>query len=207
MNAIRINKLNQPFTTRNHNKMNHKLFFVTLFLMAASLTASAQTASAKFGYTNVNYILSVMPESKQVESDLGTYSKQLENQLQAKAKDFEEKVRQYETAAATMTQETRQTRERELQTVQQQIQQFQQDAEGQLQQRQVKLLQPITEKISTAIEAVAKENNFTYIFNSDAGLGTTQILLYAPETDNVTDLVLKKLGVEPPANATGNSGK
>ncbi|MGB3618064.1 MAG: OmpH family outer membrane protein [Catalinimonas sp.] len=186
--------------------MNYRLTLILLACLGMTQVAAAQDAK-KFGYTNVNYILSVMPESRQIESELSSFSKQLENQLQAKARDFEDQVRQYEQGRSTMTDETRQQREQTLQRQQQEIQEFQQSAEGQLQERQVKLLQPVTEKISKAIEDVALENGYTYIFNSDAGLGTTQILLYAPEQDNVTDIVLKKLGVEPPANATGDRSR
>ncbi|SDK67804.1 outer membrane protein [Catalinimonas alkaloidigena] len=163
------------------------------------------TKPMKFGYTNVSYILSVMPESKQIESELGTYSRQLENQLKAKAEDFQSRVENYERGQTTMTAEARANTERELQQMQTQIQQFQQEAENNLQKKQMSLLEPVTEKISKAIRSVAEENGYTYIFNSDAGLGTTQILLHAPDEDNVTNLVLKKLGVQPPANATGAS--
>src|SRR5687768_5291100 len=57
----------------------------------------------KIGYTNVDYVLSMMPESKQIESDLRTYSSQLETQLQAKIKDYEGKMQAYEKGASTMT--------------------------------------------------------------------------------------------------------
>jgi outer membrane protein len=56
---------------------------------------------------------------------------------------------------------------------------------------------PVVQKIQKAIDAVAKENAYTYIFNLDAGANTTPILLVAPEENNITELVLKKLGVDP----------
>ena len=189
--------------------MTHKLIFTALatLLFSFGVVAQGTTQPMKFGYTNVSYILSVMPESKQIESDLGTYSRQLENQLKAKAEDFQTRVESYERGQSTMTADAKASMERELQEMQGQIQKFQQEAESNLQKKQMTLLEPVTEKISKAIKSVAEENGYTYIFNSDAGLGTTQILLHAPDKDNVTELVLKKLGVQPPANATGNSGQ
>ena len=59
------------------------------------------------------------------------------------------------------------------------------------------LLQPAFEKIGTAIEQISKENGYTHVFNMTAG--GQSILLYAREEDNVTNLVLKKLGIDPPA--------
>jgi outer membrane protein len=62
------------------------------------------------------------------------------------------------------------------------------------------LIEPVLGKINTAIQEVGKANNFLYILNSDAGANTTPILLYVgSEDNNVTDLVLKQLGVDPKA--------
>ena len=46
---------------------------------------------------------------------------------------------------------------------------------------------------------MAKENGYTYVFNSDAGYGTTPILLHGPDEHNISELVLKKMGVPVPA--------
>ena len=46
------------------------------------------------------------------------------------------------------------------------------------------------------IDEVRTESGYTYIFSSNAG--GANIILSGPEGDNVTDLILKKLGVEPP---------
>jgi outer membrane protein len=47
------------------------------------------------------------------------------------------------------------------------------------------------------MHVVAKENAYTYVFNYDAGQGTTPIVLHAPDDANISDLVLKKMGVTP----------
>ena len=53
-------------------------------------------------------------------------------------------------------------------------------------------------KIQGAIDAVGKESGYTYIFNMDAGANTTPIILFAGSEDlNVSNLILKKLGVDP----------
>ena len=51
-------------------------------------------------------------------------------------------------------------------------------------------LQPILDKVNNIIKQVAVENQFTYIFDSSAG-----ILLYAQESMDVTTLVKTKLGI------------
>jgi outer membrane protein len=180
--------------------MKTNRFFAILFAMVLA-GASAQ-AQIKFGYTNVDYVLSQLPDSKQVESDLKTYRTQLENSLKAKYQDFETKAKDYQANGEKMSEVIRKDKEKELQNLQTSIQEFEKNSEESLQKKQNTLLAPVLEKIQKAIKEIAKENGYTYVFNSDAGYGTTPILLHAPEEDNVSDLVLKKLGVTPaPANA------
>lgn len=181
--------------------MNKVKFFVAAaFMMVMCVVSNAQTAGPmKIGYTNVEYILSLMPESKRIESDLKTYSSQLEAQLQTMAADFEKKGKDYQAAAPTMTEVIRTTKEKELMNMRSSIEEFQKNAEQSLQKKQQTLLEPAYKKMQKAIDDVAKESGYTYVFNSDAGYGTNAILLHAPEDGNISDLVLKKMGVTPPA--------
>lgn len=179
-------------------------FALAFLALLATSPANAQ-AGLKIGYTNVSYILSMMPESKQIEKELQTYSAQLEKELQTKIQSYQEKMESYQRLSSTMDETIKADKEREILALEDQIQKFQEDAEVSMQKKQAKLLEPVTKKISDAISRIAKANNYTYVFNSDAGFGTTQILLHAPDNDNVTDLVLKELGIELPANSAAGS--
>ncbi|RAK64118.1 OmpH family outer membrane protein [Hymenobacter edaphi] len=184
-----------------------------LVLAAAALTltaapaALAQTAPAtnagplKIGYTNVDYVISQMPESKQIESQLKDYSTQLKNQLDAKVADYRKKVDAYQALPQTTPDAIRADKEKELQTMQQSIQEFQQSAEQSVQQRQQTLLKPVYDKLQKTIDVVSEKNGYTYVFNSDAGFGTTPILLHGPKDGDISDIVLKEMGVTPGQNA------
>ena len=177
--------------------MKTKWIFILAFL-AAAVSAEAQDAGLKIGYTNAEYILSNMPEAKEIEAELKDYEKQLSTQLQSKSTDFDAKVQEYQRTGENMIPEVRADKERELQSLQQSIQKFQQDAQTSLQRKQGELLQPAFDKIQTAIDAVAKANNYTQIFNSGQPEVGLNILLYGRDEDNISDLVLKQLGIEPP---------
>ena len=174
-----------------------------ILLLAALVFATTTAAVAqKIGYTNVDYVLSQMPESKQIEADLKAYSGQLEAQLKSKTAEFQTKLEAYQKGGATMTDLVKADKEKELQTLQSSIQDFQKSADQSLQQKQQQLLKPALDKLQKTIDEVAKESGYSYIFNSDAGYGTTPVLLHAPEDANVSDLVLKKMGVTPKAPGT-----
>ncbi|MDX5347556.1 MAG: OmpH family outer membrane protein [Hymenobacteraceae bacterium] len=175
------------------------LFVIALLLFGA--TTYAQTSTLKIGYTNVDYVLSQMPESRQIESDLKAYSAQLENQLKSKIEEYQRKEDAYKKGAATMTEVVRADKEKELINMQNSIAEFQRNADASLQKKQQSLLEPALEKLQKAIDDVANENGYTYVFNSDAGFGTTPILLHGPKDDDISDLVLKKMGVNPGAQS------
>ena len=177
--------------------MKTRWIFILAFLVAA-VSAEAQDTALKIGYTNAEYILSNMPEAKQIEAELKDYEKQLSTQLQSKSTDFDTKVQEYQRSAENMIPEVRADKERELQSLQQSIQKFQQDAQTSLQRKQGELLQPAFDKIQTAIDEVAKANGYTHIFNSGQPEVGLNILLYGRDEDNISDLVLKQLGIEPP---------
>jgi len=140
-----------------------------------------------------------VPDSKQIESELKTYKDQLDKQLEIKVKEFREKYDSYEKGASMMTEVIRADKEKELQDLKGQIEAFQKNAESSLQEKQQKLMKPVLEKIQKAIDEVAAENGFTYILSSDGAMGQVPIILYGPDNLNISDLVLKKMGVTPPS--------
>ncbi len=167
-----------------------KSLVVAFLLISFASFAQDNDQPLKFGYTNVEYILLQMPESKQIESELKTHSTQLENQLKGKYADYEAKLQAYEKSAATMDKTIREDKEKELMTLNNSIQEFQRNAQMSLQQKEKSLVDPIITRIDKAIKDVAKENGYTYVISNQA-------LLAGPEGGDISPLVLKKLGVDP----------
>ena len=182
--------------------MKNKLLltFLALFL-ATSFATTLQAQTQKLGYTNLDYILGLLPEAKQVETDLQTYEKQLQTQLQGKYGEYEKKLKDYQevTSKGLMTDVIKEDKEKELMGMQTSIKEFEQTAQSSLQKKQVSLLEPVLAKVQKAIDAVGAENDYSYIFSTHADYGGSAIILYAKnKEENISDLVLKKLGVTPP---------
>lgn len=177
--------------------MKSKFLYVLVATVFASFTTSAQS-DLNIGYTNVDYVLSLLPEFKEIESELTTYSNQLETQLQSKIEEFQTKYTDYQqkVTSGDIIPAVAQDKEEELENLRASIEKFQRDADNSLQNKRVTLLQPAYDKIQKAINEVAEENGYTHVFSSDAGV--LPILLYARDEDNITNLILKNLGIEPP---------
>ncbi|WP_187264576.1 OmpH family outer membrane protein [Pontibacter beigongshangensis] len=172
--------------------MMNKIKTLVVAFLLIGFTSVAQTSNQpiKIGYTNVEYILLQLPESRQIESELKTHSTQLENQLKAKYSEYETKLAALEKGGPTMDKVVRDDKERELMNMQNSIQEFQRNAQASLQQKEKSLVDPVITKIDQAIKDVAKENGYTWVISNQA-------LLSGPEDGDISPLVLRKLGVDP----------
>jgi outer membrane protein len=173
-----------------------KLFLVFAFALATVVT-NAQTTPLKIGYADVEYIFSQMPESKQIENELQTLRAQLKKQYDAKVAEFQKKYQEYQQFGATVPDAVKQNSERELQQLEQNIRSLEQDSQNDLQKKNVALMEPVYAKVGKAIEDVAKENAFTLIINQQ--ISSLDVVLFADEKLNISDMVLKKMGVTPTA--------
>jgi outer membrane protein len=167
------------------------LWLLMVLMTAGSFTLQAQ--APKIGYTNTDYILSKLPETKQIESDLKTHRNQLGAQLKSKQEEFERKYQSFIDGQATMTDVVKNDVQTELQALQESIQKFAAEAEKSMQNKQVQLLAPVYEKIDGGIKEVAKEHGYSHVFSQG-------VLLFATEEFDISDLVLTKLGVETTSN-------
>jgi outer membrane protein len=178
-----------------------KLLLIVV-IVAATFATQAQTTS-KIGFADVDYIFSQMPDSKRIDTELQSTQNQLKAQIDGKAQEFQKKLADYQQNAGTMLDAVRANTERELQQLQQNLEKLQQDAQTTIQNKQTQLMSPVQERVGKAIEEVAKENGFTLVLSSQ--LGGLDVVLYGDDQSNVSDLVLKKLGVTPKPAANANT--
>jgi outer membrane protein len=180
--------------------MRTLLAFCIAILAFPSLAQT--TVTQKIGYADTDYIFTQLPEYKQVDVDMKAHGTQLQSQLEAKSKELETKYKAYQNMPATTPDAIRADKERELQQLQEGIQKFQQDAQASFQNKQAKLMEPLFAKVADAIAAVAKAEGYTFIISPGLPGGSGDILLYSDDKYDISDLVLKKLGITPTAAAT-----
>jgi outer membrane protein len=172
---------------------NRILLILTFFSVISHLQAAEK--QLKLGYVKLDHIMENMPETKQMEIDLKAFEIQLRNQLQQKAAVLQEKFQVFQKGHATMTDAVKNEKEAELQQLHGEFENFQMESQSSLANKQLDLYKPIYEKIQKTIEIVAKENKYTHVLNADTvGL---HIVLYGDQEYDISNLVLKKLGIDP----------
>lgn len=163
-----------------------KIILIT-FLSIVAFNLDAQN---KFGHLDSQELLLLMPERKAAENSIADFAKTLEAQLSAMSAEYQQGLQEYQENEANYNDLVKKDKEAEILGLQQRIQTFQQDAQQSLAAKEQELLEPILSKARKAIEEVAKEGKYTYIFDKTGGT-----ILYANESEDVLPLVKKKLGL------------
>ena len=175
------------------------LLLVCASFLIASRIQSPEPHIIKTAYANEAFIMSVLPETKQVESNLRAYEKQLKTRLESKMNEFQTKSQGFQQNYDQMSDLEKADTQEELSSLQESLIKFQRDAETSIQEKQEKLLLPVLEKIQNAIDEIAAAGSYTYIFKADA-------LLYAKNNEDISLTILKRLGIDT-SKITPPSGK
>lgn len=162
------------------------LIFICLF---SAVFSQAQT---KVGTINNEYILSQMPEIKQVEKDLTAYGEELDTTIKQNYDTYRAMLDAYNEEGESLTKLVRISREKKIQQAEADLQKLQQNSSKLLQIRQDELLRPLYQKIAVALEEIVKEEGFTQVFNEN------QSLIYISPEYDLTVKVMKRIGLEIP---------
>lgn len=170
--------------------------FITVTALASATSVNAQT---KIGYISTEELVSVMPETVKADSNLQQYRTALIQNAQEKQSSLESAIEKFNKDSSSMSVSVKDVKRGELQKMLNDLQAEDQRIQQQLQQRQQELITPINRKAFDAIQAVAKENGYTYVLEKGA-------LLVAPPGEDILPLVAKKLNVKLPAGRSQAPG-
>ncbi|MGK9476617.1 OmpH family outer membrane protein [Melioribacter sp. OK-6-Me] len=162
---------------------------ILLLILAFSSVSFAQL---KIGYVDSEAIMSQLPEAQDAQKKLDAIIKEWQEELNKLEKDWKTKYEDYEKRKLILSEQKRVEIEKELVQLEEQISKFRQEkfgVKGELFQKKEELDKPILNRIFNAIEEVAKENDFDFIFDKSGDI----MFLYAKEEYDVTNLVLEKL--------------
>ncbi len=170
-----------------------------LLILAIAVTSFASNAQQKIGHINSVELLDLMPEMKKATAELQTLAKTYQDQLTTMQKDLETKAKALQAGEKTMTEAMKEVKYQELQSIQTNMQSINDKGEEKLAQKKEELYKPILDKANKAIQAVAKEKNYTYVLDVSAG----GAVVFAADSDNLMSAVKAKLGIAATAPAAG----
>ena len=168
------------------------LLLAAVIILCGTMGAHAQIGGQKFAYVDSDYILSNIPEYADAQEELNALSTKWENEIKAIYDQVSSMYRKYQTEMVLLSEDQKHAREQEIINKEQEAKNLQMQyfgSEGQIYQKQTELIQPIQEKIYTAVTEVAQTKGYAFIF--DLASGTS--ILYASDKADVSDDVLDQL--------------
>lgn len=166
-----------------------KKFSIGLILLFVGFAAQAQS---KIGTIDAEYILSQMPESTDINKQLEDYNKELQADLQKDINDYQAAVKEYQTVSDSLSETALKEKQSKIVELENNIKGFRQKASVMLQMRRNELTKPLYGKIDAAMQKVIADEGYTQIFHASA-----QGLAYSRAEDDITDKVMKIMGVTP----------
>lgn len=167
------------------------------------LIAGNAAAQNKIAYIRIDDVVAVMPELAPEKVNMDTVGQQfvkdsIAPQFEYKQTQYNEKVAAYTDTTKKLSPQVKTIMLKEIQDLQQELSGADQYLQQVYQAKQQEFLRPYYAKAKKAIEQVAKEKGYTHVMSTD-------VFLIAPEADDISLLVLAKLGIKlpnqnPPAN-------
>ncbi|MBC8054460.1 MAG: OmpH family outer membrane protein [Sphingobacteriaceae bacterium] len=173
--------------------------FVKVAVVAVGLffTGSAVNAQQKFAHINSAALLEVMPDVKQADAKFQTFQKAKQGEIELMQAEYQKKLTVAQEKEKTLSEANKvvvgkelEAMGKELQDLGKRISDTGEKAKQELAQKQDELYQPIFKKAGDAVNAVAKEKGYAYVFDvSQPGV------VFFEGGDDILALVKTKLGI------------
>ena len=150
----------------------------------------------KYACVNVDMVLHSIPDYNQVLNRLNRYTAEWQEELEAKQQEIDLLRQDYQQEAYLLPDNLKQRRQAEITTKETELRALQRQyfgPGGELEQKRVELMKPVQDRVNNAIERVAREKNYAFVFDkSVAGA-----LVYVSDKYDISNQVLEILGVKP----------
>ena len=169
---------------------------VLLSLIVLACCAVVAQAELKVGYIDSEVLKERLPEFRDAQRKLDQLRQDYENQAkdrEAKLLKLQEDFRRQELLMSEARKAELQT---EFEAKVQQLQQFTQEKfgpEGELMRKNIEMSEPIFKKINDAIQVMAEEEGYDFIFDAAA---PSSGLVFAKENYDLTEQLLEKMQEE-----------
>ena len=167
------------------NKRFNKIFLLLLLLPLLGF------AQQKIGFMDSESIMKQLPEAQDAQKKIDILIQNWKDEIADMEKDWKAKFDTYDKRKLIMSDQSRAQAEKELQDLDKRIMDYRTSKFGQngeLSKKQMEAVKPIQDKIFQALQEVANEEKYDFVFDKSGQL----YLLITNEKYDLTALVLDK---------------
>jgi outer membrane protein len=149
-------------------------------------------SQAKIGYVDSKVIIESMQDARDAQANLDNVVQQWKKEMQLIGDSLTIVKEDYEKKKLILTENIRKQKEDEIAMLEIKLSNYKQakfGENGEYFQKQNDLMKPVQDKIFKAIQDVAKEGSYDFVFDRNSEI----ILLYMNEKYDLTQKVIKKI--------------
>ena len=164
-----------------------------MILTALVLMGFISGYGQKYAYVDTDYILNNIPEYTDAQALLNDLSAQWQKEIEAKFQEIDKLYKDYQAESILLPEDLKKQRENEIIQKEKEAKDLQKKRfgkEGDLYKKRIELVEPIQEKIFTAIQDMAITRNYAFIFDKAGGSS----LLFADAKYDLSDDILDEIG-------------
>lgn len=170
------------------NNISKKILLLAFFLTVSVNLYSQKDKSITIGIVDVATIATQLPESQEADKKLKDMQKVVTDSLMKMQESYQKRVEGYLKQKTMMPAAEQQKSEEAFRLEEQQILQFREAKLAELGQKRDEFLEPIRNKIKTAINEVAKEEGLKLVLDK-----TSSVVLFNDDNMDITFRVLDKI--------------
>ncbi|MFT5515739.1 MAG: outer membrane protein [Rhodothermales bacterium] len=177
------------------SRMMTNVFRRVAFFACLALAVSGANAQQKIAYVDTEYVLTRIPDYQTVQQQLDRIAADWETELKSKQREVDQEFQAYQGRELLYTAEERQRRRDEIMRSEDEVELLRMKyfgPDGDLFVQQEQLMRPIQDRILTAIEQVATEEGYDYVFDKSGDF----LFLFTRSQFDLSDRVLEELGID-----------
>lgn len=174
--------------------MNKKFLTILCFTFL-----STAIFAQRYAYVNTDYILKNIPEFNEAQKQIDLISEEWRSEITKKQKEIDELYKAFQNEQYLLTEEQKKNKIQEIENKEKALKDYQKEKfgfEGALYQKRQELIKPIQDKVYDAVEKLAKDRGYDFIFDKS---GST-VILFADSKNDRSDDILRTLGYTPGSN-------
>ncbi len=170
-------------------KISIKFFSLVILLL---YFANYGLSQSKIGWINSKTIMDKLPEAQDAQRQLDNLVADWQGELAKMQNEWQKKYQEYDKKKLILTDQARSEAEKGLQELDKRIADYRNKKFGQngeLFNKQSELMKPIQNKIFKALQEIAQEDNYDYIFDKSGEI----LLMYTNDKYDLTEKVIERL--------------
>jgi outer membrane protein len=176
-----------------------KIVFSLLLSSVLPLGVQAQ----KFGYVDMEYITSKIPEYQKAQSDMNQFSERWAREIQEKSAEIDRLQRSYMAEEVLLTDELKRKRQNEIREKELEAREYNNKVfgvDGMMFQKKKELLKPVMERVQRSVEKVCAQRRLDFLFDKSSDF----VMVFTNPKHDYTDYVMEDLGIDTkPVAASG----